>query len=193
MTRPNVALVGKMYSGKTTMANAFVANQGYRKVAMAGPLKLIAKLAYGEDIQKDKNYPVVDLSFGTRTTKSGRKILQQIGQSLKAVDRDIWLKIFINDTNDMNNGPYVVDDVRFKFEADYLRSAGWVIVKIDTEEAERVRRAFMLTGKEPTHQELNHESEVEVDDISEDVYIDGRQPIELVPAKAELIASMGGK
>lgn len=192
MNKPNIAIVGKMYAGKTTLAEAFVKNHGYHKVAMAGPLKMIAKLAYGEVVEKDKEYPVVSLEDGSMGFRSGRQILQGIGQALKVVDRDIWLKIFINDTNDMDNSPYVVDDVRFEFEADYLRGEGWTIVKVDTPEPARVHRAFQLTGKEPTRGELFHESEVEVDDIKEDIYIDGSQPIELVPAKAELIAGMSG-
>lgn len=154
-----------MYSGKTTLAEAFVEHHGYTRVAMAGPLKQLALLAYGENVVKDKEYAVTDLSTGEVTFKSGRAILQGIGQSIKVVDRDIWLKIFINDTAQMAREPYVVDDVRFGFEADYLRSNGWKVVRVVTPEHIRVIRAKVNTGRAPTKAELNHESEVETDDI----------------------------
>jgi len=177
-----------MYAGKTTLAEHLVASHGYSRVAMAGPLKLLATLAYGEVIEKNKEYPTIDKDTGDLVIKTGRTILQQIGQSLKVVDRDIWLKIFINDTDQMTNAPYVVDDVRFGFEADYLRRAGWTIVKVETPEEERIRRAERLTGVVPTEAELRHESEREVDGIVADITFSGNRPIEDVRYFAELLA-----
>lgn len=188
----NIAIVGKMYAGKTTLANEFVASHGYTRVAMAGPLKQLALLAYGEDVVKDKMYDVSDMD-GSQTTKSGRAILQGIGQSIKAVDRDIWLKIFINDTAQMDREPYVVDDVRFGFEADYLRRAGWFIVKVDTPNWTRIQRAKSLSGRVPTKEEMNHESEREVDNIKHDWVHVGEEPIPRLPMRAaSIIAYLKG-
>lgn len=180
----NIAIVGKMYSGKTTLAEAFVQNHGYTRVAMAGPLKQLALLAYGENLLKDKEYEVIDLETGEAFVKSGRAILQGIGQTIKAVDRDIWLKVFINDTAQMAREPYVVDDVRFGFEADYLRSKGWKIVKVQTPEELRISRAKANTGRTPTKDELNHESESEVDDIKSHYIHFGDCKMRDVPVRA---------
>ena len=176
-----------MYAGKTTLAQALVENHGYTRVAMAGPLKHLALLAYGENVVKDKEYATTDLSSGEVTFKSGRAILQGIGQSIKTVDRDIWLKIFIGDTAQMAREPYVVDDVRFGFEAEYLRANGWGIVKVHTEEATRISRAMASTGRRPTDEELNHESEREVDDIREEYVYLGDGKWSDVPIRAEEI------
>jgi dephospho-CoA kinase len=184
----NIAIVGRMYAGKTTLAENLVASHGYSRVAMAGPLKLIAQLAYGGVVEKDKEYPTIDRATGDLVIKSGRTILQQIGQSLKEVDRDIWLKIFINDTTQMGKEPYVCDDVRFQFEADYLKDQGWKIVKIETPEEERIRRAVRLTGVIPTEAELNHESEREVEAIAADAVYFGDSPIEYTKNVAAFLA-----
>lgn len=173
----NIAIVGKMYAGKTTLANSLIGEggAGFTRVAMAGPLKKLAEYAYGEVIEKDHSYPTIDQDTGELIYKSGRRILQEIGQSLKVVDRNIWLKIFINDTRNMGIGPYVVDDVRFIFEADHLRQDGWLIVKVDTPEKVRVERGYKLLGRRPTRAELTHESEVEVDEIVADKVVKGTE------------------
>ena len=178
----NIAIVGKMYAGKTTLANELV-ELGYTKMAMAGPLKALARFAYGP-VEKDQEYETTNLETGLIEKKSGRQILQQIGQSMKLVDRDIWLKCFVNDSYNLGAEPYVVDDVRFGFEADYLRKHGWLIVKIETATDLRVKRALDLTGKRPTAAELGHESEREVDDIKVDQVLPGHIPLEHVPIMA---------
>jgi dephospho-CoA kinase len=183
----NIAIVGKMYAGKTTLANEFVNSHGYTRVMMAGPLKDLARRAYGEDIQKDKGYDVVN-TYGGSGLRSGREILQGIGQSIKQVDRDIWLKIFVNDTQ--GGGPFVVDDVRFKFEADFLREHGWYIVKVEASKALRVERAIGLTGVEPTESELNHESEIEVDEIYTEYVHFGDTPRDKLPETVRLILAL---
>ena len=188
MTLPrNIAIVGRMYAGKTTLANALVRDFGYTRVAMAGPLKQLAFMAYGEDVVKDKEYATTDLNTGDVTFKSGRAILQGIGQSIKVVDRDIWLKMFIADTAHMKREPYVVDDVRFGFEADYLRDNGWGIVMVKTPDWTRIQRAKFSTGRVPTPEELNHESEREVDNIKADYLYIGEGLLSNVPDRAEEI------
>lgn len=185
--RPNIAIVGKMYAGKTTLAAELVNQFNYTRVAMAGPLKQLAFLAYGENIVKDKDYDVVRRSDGKHTTKTGREILQGIGQAIKDVDRDIWLKMFINDTNQMGIPPYVVDDVRFDFEADYLRDQGWTIVKVDTPDKVRMKRAAATTGRVPTHKELTHESETGVDKIKTDLVVPGDMDLAMIPEIARAV------
>lgn len=88
----------------------------------------------------------------------------------------------------MGKEPYVCDDVRFGFEADYLRDSGWLIVKVETPEQERVRRAKAQTGKAPTYAELNHESEQEIEEIVQDVWISGNAPLEYLPDTAKYLA-----
>lgn len=172
----NIAIVGQMYAGKTTLANAITRVGGHQRVLMAGPLKAIAGLAFNEDIDKGKTY---DTSYGP---KSGRQILQEVGQSMKSVDRDFWLNCFFNDVDHLiqiaQGSEFVVDDVRFVFEAEALRNNGWVIIKVKTPEDVRLRRGKDALGRDITTQELGHESEAEVNRISSDYLWDGTTPLE---------------
>lgn len=177
----NIAIVGQMYAGKTTLANAVTRVGGHQRVLMAGPLKAIAGLAFGEDIDKGKEYPT---SYGP---KSGRQILQEVGQSMKAVDRDFWLNCFFNDIEHLTTigkaTGFVVDDVRFVFEAEALKANGWEIVKVKTPENIRLARGKAALGRNITAKELGHESEIEVNRITSDWLWGGTTPLKEYDAR----------
>lgn len=180
----NVAIVGKMGAGKSSLANHLVDVHKYTRVANAGALKTLAQMAYGP-IDKGETYRVTrnaDMAWTTHDDwrefeVSGREILQGIGQTLKEFDRDIWLKAMERDMA-TKQGPFVCDDTRFPFEADYLRNAGWVIVKLYVPKEVRAERYERLYGRVPTAEELSHPSETEVDNIQEDIGFSGEWPID---------------
>lgn len=157
----NVALFGQMASGKSAIAQALVDN-GYTKVAFAEPLKAISELAYGP-IDKGTTYSV-NLDGYVRNV-TGREILQRVGQSIKDHDRDFWLKCFLNTTNRLGSGPFVVDDGRFVFERDSLSKRGWLIVGVDTPVDVRMDRYQRAYGVLPSPTELDHPSETELPGI----------------------------
>jgi dephospho-CoA kinase len=167
----NVALFGHMGSGKTTIADA-LSRAGYQRISFAGPLKAVAELAYGK-IEKATDYPTVDNTpemtiDGANVNiknKSGRQLLQEIGQTIKDVDRDFWLKCFLRTADTFGDTPLVVDDGRFLFEFRNLQQRGWLTVGVNTHESVRMQRYESIYGRLPTHQELNHQSEIEVPDI----------------------------
>lgn len=178
----NVALFGPMYAGKSTIADA-LAEAGYHRMSFAAPIKNIAALAYGK-IEKTGEYTVFTQGRsnpdwgGTVTTssvKSGRQLLQEIGQYLKHVDRDFWLRCFFNDAKNYLDQPLTVDDGRFLFEYQALKDNGWMTVGIKTPVETRMDRAVLLSGRRPTEAEMNHESEVELPDILDrcDIVVDG--------------------
>lgn len=164
----NVALVGNLATGKSTIANVLT-DSGFQRLSLAGPLKNTASLAYGP-IEKGQEY-TVDALDGTQHTLSGRQILQNIGQTIKQVDRSFWLKAFLRDADNYLDAKLVCEDVRFIFEADALRARDWLIVGIDTPLEVRMQRAETLYGRRPTEAELNHESELEVPGILADADI----------------------
>lgn len=161
-----------MASGKSAIAN-ILTGQDYVRLAFADPLKNISELAYGP-IDKSGIYTVTDLA-GTKSQVSGREILQRVGQSIKAHDRDFWLRCFFRTAEQFEGSPLIVDDGRFHFEAEALREQGWLIVGLQTDEAVRFERYERAYGRVPTFTELNHESEVEIPDIigSADLILDG--------------------
>lgn len=179
----NVAIVGKMGAGKSSLANHLVDVHQYTRVANAGALKELAAMAYGP-IDKSETYRVTredDMAWEQAYREqeiSGRQVLQGIGQIVKEFDRDFWLKAMVRDMQTKGNGPFVCDDTRFPFEAEFLRERGWIIAKLYVDKEVRAERYERLYGRAPTLAELSHPSETEVDDIVEDIGLSGTEPIE---------------
>lgn len=138
----NIALIGYMGSGKSTVADILVKEHGYIKFSFGSEVKYIAKLILGRDINKE--------------IEGDRELLQNIGQIFKGVqsDKDIqgWINIsskfkYYYDLNIYNFGRYdyfaqklmkdddfqfafsegraVIDDLRFGIEQAYLFKASW--------------------------------------------------------------------
>lgn len=164
----NVAIFGQMYAGKSTLASALV-DAGYVRLSFAGPLKNVASMAYG-NVEKGRDYEITNLD-GTTQRVSGRAILQGVGQSIKSLDRDFWLRCFRRDIQRYLDQPLVVDDGRFIFERDALRELGFLIVGVETPFAERMARAEFISGRRPSDEELEHQSEREIPHILHEVDI----------------------
>jgi dephospho-CoA kinase len=162
--KPNIGLAGNMYAGKSTIADALT-EHGYQRMSFAAPLKNVAALAYGT-IDKTGEYDVMGRD-GLPKQVTGRMILQGVGQAIKDVDRDFWIKCFLRDAERYDGSPLVVDDLRFMFEMEALRNAGWIIVGVNTPMNVRMERAERISGKRPSAEEMTHESEVEVPRILE--------------------------
>jgi dephospho-CoA kinase len=174
MSRPNIALAGGMYSGKSTIADALT-EHGYQRMSFAAPLRNVAALAYGS-IDKSADYETMGRDGEPRLV-SGRQVLQGVGQSIKDFDRNFWLRCFDRDAERYAGIPLVVDDMRFLFERDWLKAKGWHIVGVDTDLPTRLERANQITGRMPTADELVHESEIEVPKViaEADIIVDGTE------------------
>jgi hypothetical protein len=168
----NVALFGQMASGKSSIAQVLI-DQGYTRMSFAGPLKNISELAYGP-IDKSQTYSVTSIG-GDEELISGREVLQRVGQSIKAHDRDFWLRCFFRTADSFERTPLVVDDGRFGFECESLRDRGWLIVGIAVPVSVRRERYRALYGRYPTAEEESHQSEIEIPDIiaGADLLLDG--------------------
>lgn len=168
----NIILFGNMYSGKSTIAAA-LAEMGYARISFANALKNIASIGYGR-VAKNEFYPVTD-DDGNISLISGRELLQRMGQIIKQVDRDFWLKCAMRDSNNYLDQPLVIDDGRFNFEFEQMKNAGWFTVGVEAPFDVRMERAQMLLGRLPTENELFHESEMEIEPIVQkaDIIVSG--------------------
>ena len=157
--KPNIALVGKMGSGKTTIANALAEYHGYKRISWADGVRYVASLAYGPiDYNKQYQVRLPDNSMGTLT---GRQILQRVGTDAlrNNVDLDFWIKTLFNRlANDPNGGPWVVDDSRFDNEAMSARANGWLTVQVKVNEEARIERIHRLYP-EADSSTIQHSSE----------------------------------
>lgn len=174
----NIAITGRMAAGKTTLSQTLVDMYGFRRCSFAARLKELAATVYapaGQTIAKDGLYTVTRPE-GMEVRISGRQLLQELGQVVKGMDRDLWIRWLAKDARTMG-GPLVLDDMRFKFEADFLRSQGWLIAKVEVPEEVRMARYETLYGRRPTHAELSHPSETGVDGIEADLVLDGTEAV----------------
>lgn len=157
--KPNIALVGKMGSGKTTIANALAEYHGYQRISWADGVRYVASLAYGP-IDYNKQYQI-RLPDNSMSTLTGRQILQRVGTDAlrNNVDLDFWIKTLFNRlTNDPNGGPWVVDDSRFDNEAMSARANGWLTVQVKVNEEARIERIHRLYP-EADSSTIQHSSE----------------------------------
>lgn len=170
----NIAIAGRFAAGKSTLSAQFIHLYGYTRGSFAERLKQVASDVYngGRPIEKDGQYEVVDLTTGQPQILSGREVLQRLGQAVKSMDRLFWVRWFARDAEQMF-GPIVLDDLRFPYEADYLREHGWLIVKVETPERVRMERYRDLYGRYPTASEMSHESETSVDLIEPHLIVSG--------------------
>jgi dephospho-CoA kinase len=116
----DIGLIGLAGSGKDTAAMALIAH-GWRRMAFADHLKELAR-SFGWDGHKDER---------------GRKLLQDLGMAARAYNPNFWInKAYYGLTavhSNFSKIPRVWTDVRFQNEADFVRSRGGLIVRIQRE------------------------------------------------------------
>lgn len=140
----HIALMGRMRSGKDTVANRLVAEHQYTRQAFADPLKVMAEMLnpYVTTDEDDWDLPGLRLSQvleghgGWEKVKDRfpevRRILQNMGQGIRAVDPDYWVRLLLAkvDNADRWNLPIVVTDVRYRNEAEALKARGFRMVRV---------------------------------------------------------------
>ena len=105
-------------SGKTAFANYLQAKYGFVKLSFAAPVKSIAQAALMIPIDKRK--------------PEHRRLLQQLGTDVfRAAKANVWIyhmALELAKYGDADN--IVIDDVRFKNEAEFLQGEGFKLIKI---------------------------------------------------------------
>lgn len=123
----NILINGRGGSGKTEIANYLVENHGYTEIILADPIYEIAQKYFG---MKDKN----------------RKLLQDIGQNLRDIDPDIWIKYAIKIIDSEPQDKYVLSDVRQENEYDNFVEKGFVPIKVCADLDKRIERIEKRDG-----------------------------------------------
>jgi len=151
-----IALTGPMGSGKTTAANYLATQYGYLKYSLAKPLKEIATELFGSQ-RKD------------------RKLLQDLGDAIKTIDRDIFCKHLWRRV--LKQGiPHrltriVIDDLRFLHEEEFFRKRNFIIVLVK-------RNPAKCRAEGKNLDTINHPSEREWKQIKPDYILDSEGTVE---------------
>jgi dephospho-CoA kinase len=156
---PDIAFVGKAGAGKTTGAEFLVVAAGYSRVSFAAPLKRVARIIWGPDAERD------------------RGLLQWLGKVIRGRDPLAWANAARSEIEERRRTqltgattPVVIDDLRFPNEWEMLRELGFVIVRIEADKEQRIRR-LRGNGKLQDEAQLNDVSETALDDFEADYTI----------------------
>lgn len=139
-----IGLSGKARSGKDFIADKCCELYGWRKMKLADPLKKTCREVFGLSI---------DQTDGAEKEKY-RNVMIGLGLLGRTVNPNFWvdrLKEEILKTPQAQLGTYVVADVRFINEAEWIKRHGGILVRLE--------RAVELRGED-----INDPSETELDD-----------------------------
>jgi len=131
-----VAISGAARSGKDTLAQALCGQFGYKQYSFAEPIyKMLNTLPYLEHlasglptVEKEKEH-----SF---YAKSPRRMLQTLGTEWgrNCVSEDLWIWIleekFERKYDITKHSSYVISDLRFPNEANWVRKLGGLVVQV---------------------------------------------------------------
>src|SRR5690625_2402589 len=164
-----IAICGQLRSGKSLIAEHLQTNKGFKIISFGSRLKQAADelFAYSEVYKPE--IITAPCPFGGKREigrKKPRRLYQDFGEALRALDGDIWIthaeqamkayELF-RDTKGI-----VLDDLRQPRELEWARANGYTIIRVTAPEDVRVERATAL-GDDFDTGSLTHETEIHVD------------------------------
>ncbi|MEV7250222.1 hypothetical protein [Streptomyces cyaneofuscatus] len=146
----NIGIIGRARVGKDTAGQWLVSNRGYRRIGFADPLKEAAlkldPIVYHRwegDQHVAMRLARVVRNCGWEMAKEigdTRRILQELGAAVRAIDEDFWLRAAMRRVQEANEAgvPAVITDVRYPNEAASLKRAGFHLVYIERPDVEQL-------------------------------------------------------
>jgi hypothetical protein len=142
--RINVAFGHQSRSGKSTAAR-YLMSHGYRHLSIAEPVYKIHNMSL-----EYLGYPVAKTPM----------LLQLIGEGYRnAISPDIWIDRACDEIRSIGNWRIVIDDLRYKNEAERLKALGFILIKI-------------VRNDRPIDRDQTHKSEVDLADYPFDYVIE---------------------
>lgn len=106
-----IAIIGKMCSGKSTIAQIIMdLDNSYQIFSFGGAVKRYAKEIFNMQ-GKD------------------RSLLINFANKMREIDKDVWVRPVIEGSSLFDN--CIVDDVRYQNELDALVNDNWIIIKLN--------------------------------------------------------------
>lgn len=163
-----IALTGKMRSGKDTFAKMLMELDEFQHVKFSKGISEIVHKFIPSNINGQKL----------------RSAYQLIGQTMRAIDEDVWIRYAFKDIDMSKN--IIVTDLRQENECQFLKDNGFTIIKIVADDNDRINRMNELHDKY-SKEDLNHETELAVDNINEDIVVCNDSTLEDLRLKAEIL------
>ena len=124
-----IGFAGKARSGKDTAGAYLVEQYHFLRYSFAQPLKDGAKAMFNLTDEQEKNKDKVIEPWG----KSPREIYQLLGTDIaRTIDRRVWIKNAEMFVKKSLGRSIVITDVRFKNEAEWIKSLGGVVIFLES-------------------------------------------------------------
>lgn len=175
-----IALTGKMRSGKDLVGLYLIAEHGFKR------------FAFGDGIVKTAMKLFPDEFMGEKP----RKLLQEFGQDCVGIDKNVWVNFLFREMLYQGIDPLVdnvvITDLRQPHEHEKLVESGFVIVRVNTEDELRKER-IMNSGETFSEENFNHITEQFVDGFEVDFDLENnRTPEELIEQVACMLMNITG-
>lgn len=137
-----IIINGRACSGKDEIADYLVHSYGYKKITFATP---IYDIAY---------------KYFNMTTKD-RRLLQQIGEKMREIDPDVWVKAAYEEAK--KYALCVISDCRR--ENEYIEGIknGFTPIRVYADLEKRIQRCVKRDGIQPNIEEWTNDSEIGAD------------------------------
>ena len=157
-----IALVGKMRSGKDTVADILQKEYKFNRIAFGDKLKELAHMIF----------PHVPLDPKPRE-------LYLFMNTMREFHEDVWVYHLANTYNSIKNNSHgiVITDVRQQNELDWCKKNGFTILKVVCDDTIRLER-IKASGDAHKEEYLTHNTESSVDQLEFDDWIDNSGNLE---------------
>jgi hypothetical protein len=139
-----IAICGKANSGKNALAKLLIKQISYDssyQVAFADPIKKIAKIMFPHIPKKHLfgsssfRKELIEGAIKNNQPLSVRQLLIDIGSAAREYDNEIWIKAFDQklkeiDSYNVRKCLFIVPDLRFKNELDYLKNKDFLLIRL---------------------------------------------------------------
>jgi dephospho-CoA kinase len=174
-----VALTGKMRSGKDLCGNHLYIKYGFDRVA------------FGDALKKNAHATFPWVSEFSKP----RALYQQYGQLMREIEPDVWIKhaeravkgaIDFRVNTGAEKVGVVITDVRQQNEVDWCRANGFTLIRVTASDEDRIARAI-AAGDDFNENDLEHETELEIDNFEVDYTVNNDGTVEELKAQIDAI------
>lgn len=191
-----IAFTGRLRSGKSKAATHLWVDYDFQVVSFGDPIRRIADV-YFSHLYEEVTEVCEFTGLETKKERKPRALLQNIGQLLRQIDEDVWIKQVESSVEVWQKYRYtkgiVIDDLRQPNEYEWAKDNGFVIVRVIAPESVRIERAIEL-GDDFDIADLTHETESYIDTFEVDYEIVNDGSIKDLERKVdEIIADIKAK
>ncbi|OAA90882.1 AAA family ATPase [Clostridium ljungdahlii] len=164
-----IAMVGKMRSGKDTVADLITLRCNCKHIAFADGITKVIQICFPEAFMQEKP----------------REHYQFIGQQLRKLNPNVWVNYADRTIKDLGSiTSIIITDCRQSNEEEYLRRNGFFIVKVVADDKVRLDR-IAKAGESVTDEQFYHDTEKQVDLIEADYVIENNGTLAEMEKKVE--------